>query len=439
MKNVSFVREAELRYDVDVLVVGGGPAGCAAAVMAARQGASVLVVDAAACFGGLGAAAMIPAFMPFGDEKAFCADGFGREIANRIIQIGGKSDDEPPYGFSIRVEALKRAYEDILQEAGVQILLHAQAIGLEMDGSKITHVVFNAKSGLFAARAKVYVDGSGDADLAAWAGAPYEKGDENGNLMAGTLCSIYTGIDWKRVQPLPQNRRIEEAYNDGVFTTLDKHLPGFWKISDTLGGGNIGHTFGVDPLDEASMTKAIVYGRRLVTEYERYYREYLPGHESMELVVTGYALGIRESRRIVGDYVLVLDDFINQSVFKDEIGRYNYPVDIHASDDSNEEYESYHKGITTYRYKAGENYGIPYRVLLPKGVENLLVAGKTVSADRAMQSSIRVMPGCYITGQAAGTAAAMAAKGDGGVRGIDIRGLQSSLKNAGAYLPNYAG
>jgi hypothetical protein len=195
----------------------------------------------------------------------------------------------------------------------------------------------------------------------------------------------------------------------------------------------------VDGTDERSITKALVYGRKLMDEYEVYYKKYLTGYEDMELMATGSLLGIRESRRIMGDYVLNLQDFLNRRVFEDEIGRYSYPVDIHASDASEESYTKFEREYTTLRYGPGESYGIPYRCLIPQNLENVLVAGRCVSTDRAMQASIRVMPGCYITGQAAGAAAALAARKEITTRQVKVSELQKLLKEMGAYLPNYKG
>jgi hypothetical protein len=148
-------------------------------------------------------------------------------------------------------------------------------------------------------------------------------------------------------------------------------------------------------------------------------------------------LGVRETRRIMGDYVLCLEDFKRRAVFQDEIGRYCYPVDIHVARPNDEaEYQRFEKEFAELRYKKGESYGIPYRCLTAKGLRNVLVAGRCVSADRSIQASIRVMPGCFITGQAAGVAAAMAAGTAGDVRVIDVRELQRRLRKAGAHLPN---
>ena len=148
----------------------------------------------------------------------------------------------------------------------------------------------------------------------------------------------------------------------------------------------------------------------------RFYKEYLKGFERMELVASGSLLGIRESRRILGDYVLNLEDFKRRAIFDDEIGRYSYPVDIHASRPGEKEYKQFEEEFRTLRYDKGESYGIPYRTLTPRGLENLLVAGRCISSDRYLQGSVRVMPGCFITGQAAGVAAALAVEHETGTR-----------------------
>ncbi len=433
MACIMFQREIEVRHNVDVLVVGGGPAGIAAALTAARQGKKVFLAEAHSCLGGMGTAGMVPAFMLFSDGVNFLAAGVGEVVLNKMHEYGGKIEG---WNLSIKAEALKRVYDDLLLDAGVDFALHTQMVALDAADGKVNYVVFAAKSGMFAVKAKIYIDGTGDGDLAAWAGAKYEKGDADGRMMAGTLCSLWANIDWDRVQK-PDTRRIEDAFKDKVFTYEDRHLPGMWRVGNTLGGGNIGHTFGVDSTDEVSLTKALIWGRKSLVEYEKYYKEYLDGYENMELVATGSLLGIRESRRIIGDYVMVLDDFLNRADFDDEIGRYSYPVDIHASDPSKESFSKFEKEHKSYRYKKGENYGIPYRILTPAGLDNVLVSGRCVSCDRYIQSSIRVMPGCYITGQAAGMAAAIAAEQNTHIRGFDVRELQRRLKKMGAFLPNF--
>ena len=245
--------------------------------------------------------------------------------------------------------------------------------------------------------------------------------------MPGTLCSLWSGIDWKTWAAnrpkgqQPDGHMLEKAFADGVFTVQDRHLTGMHNLGEGLAGGNIGHTYGVDGTDERSVTEALVFGRKSMKEYERYYRGYLKGFENVRLVDTGSLLGVRETRRITGDYVLGIADYKARAVFPDEIGRYAYPIDIQPLTTDKASYEKHRKEFDEeYRYKKGESYGIPYRVLTPKGFDNLLVAGRCVSTDQRVHGSLRVMPGCFITGQAAGVAAAMCADDAKSVRAADV-------------------
>jgi len=440
--SVRFSRDIQIRHNVDVFIAGGGPAGVAAALAAARLDARLFLAEGHSCLGGMGTAGMVPAFMMFADGENFCAGGIGREIYDRFWEAGGTGPDDTkdtPYcSCGIRAEVLKRVYDDMLVDAGVPFALHTQIIGVETDGDRVTTVICWGKSGLFGVRAKMYVDATGDGDLAVWAGASFEKGDDDGNLMPGTLCSIWTDIDWPKVRAGGgQGAKLEAAFEDGVFTYHDRHLPGMWRVGENFGGGNIGHTYGVDATDERSLTAALVWGRKLMLEYERYYKTYLDGFQSMDLLATGSLLGIRETRRIMGDYVLNIDDFRSRNVFADEIGRYCYPVDIHPSKPDPEAYARFEKEFHgDLRYSKGESYGIPYRALLPRGLTNVLVSGRCISSDRYIQGSVRVMPGCFITGQAAGVAAAIAAQQNIGTRDVATAELQQELKQLGAFLPN---
>lgn len=428
--SIPFSCSVPVAYEADVAVVGGGPAGVAAAVMAARQGARVVLLEAESCFGGLGTAGLVPAFMQFTDGEHFLAGGFGQELFDRLNAISDKAVNNP---YSIQVENLKRVYDEMVTETDIAFRFVSRLIAVRQEETWVTHAIFAGKTDLFSVAARVFVDATGDALLCYLAGAPTLKGDDTTNMMAGTLCSLWAGIDWKRVKK-PDGRSLDDAFADKVFTTPDRHLPGMWRVGRSLGGGNIGHAFGVDGTDEKSLTESLVYSRKLLKEYERYYKQYLDGYEDMELVTTASMMGIRETRRIVGDAVLTLEHFHGRSSFLDEIGRYSYPVDIHAAKPDIGSFNQFLKDHTELRYKKGESYGIPYGCLVPQNLANVLTAGRCVSTDRYMQSSIRVMPGCYITGQAAGIAAAMAADGD--VRAVDIRALQHALRDRGAYLPN---
>jgi hypothetical protein len=438
MATFTFSREIPVRHTVDIFIAGGGPAGVAAGVCAARAGRRVFLAEGQACFGGMGTSGLVPAFMRFSDGVNFLAGGIGEEIYRRTKKRHALPHDAPADWVSINVEDLKRVYDDMVSEAGVNFTFQTNLIGVETRGGRVQAAVCASKSGVFAVEAEIFIDATGDGDLSAWAGAPFELGDPEGNMMPGTLCSLWTGIDWQQVNanPIRQDAKLEDAFAAGVFSVQDRHLPGIWQVGEITGGGNIGHTFGVDSTDERSLTSALVWGRKLVDEYERYYKEFLPGFERMSLLATGALLGIRESRRILGDYVLCLDDFKNRAVFPDEIGRYAYPVDIHASKPDRENFDRFEEEFRTLRYQDGESYGIPYRSLIPRGLENVLVAGRCLSSDRFLQGSVRVMPGCYITGQAAGMAAALAVEEHTGLRSLDVGKLQDRLAGLGAFLPN---
>ncbi len=436
MTDTIFQRKIPVRHEVDVFVAGGGPAGVTAALAAARQGRSVFLAERHTCLGGMGTAGIVPVFMKFSDGVNMRAAGSGEEILTKLQQAGGTGPDSE---FAIHAEVLKRVYDDLLLEADVDFTFETQLIGVEKADDRVSLAILAAKSGLFAVKARVFIDGTGDGDLAAWAGAPFEKGDAEGNLMPGTHCSTWIDVDWEAVKKGGKWRddsRLEEAFKDNIFTYEDRHLPGMWRIGEHLGGGNIGHTFGVDNTDERSVTQALVQGRKMILEYERYYKKYLKGFEEMKLVATGSLLGIRETRRIMGDYVLNLEDFEERAIFEDEIGRYSYPVDIHASKPDAASYAEFEKEFRTLRYGKGESYGIPYRILVPQKLSNVLVAGRCVSTDRYLQGSIRVMPGCFITGQTAGVAAAIAIEKNTNTRELPVPELQSRLKKIGAFLPN---
>ena len=429
---MQYTKNLEVRYHADIMVIGGGPAGVTAAVAAARHGKKVLLVEATGALGGLGTTGMVPAFATFSDGVNLLCGGIGMEIRKQV------SKQFPPetYWTPIEAEELKRTYDAIVQEAGVQVLFFTTLADVIVSGRRVECAVLTSKRGLCAATADVFIDCSGDGMLAALAGGEFELGDENGAVMPPTVCSLWAGVDRKAYKGVSVAEQLEPAIADGVFTFADRHLTGLYPKDGKAYGGNIGHIFDTDCLDEASMTHAMMWGRKSMEEYLKFYREYVPGCDRIELVATAPLLGVRETRRIRCDYMLGVQDFLERAEFDDEIGRYCYPVDIHVMNTDEEEYkrflEEYNKSL---HYEKGESYGIPYRSLIPVSFDNVLTAGRCMGTDRQMEASIRVMPGCYITGQAAGTAAAMAvSKADGDVRRVNVKELQKALACDGAYL-----
>lgn len=429
-----FSREIRVKRKVQICIVGGGPAGCAAALTAARNGAKVFLAEAHTCLGGLGTAGGVAMFTTFTDGENFVADGVGREILERM----NIEDTASPLVNSINVEILKRLYEEMLLEAGVDFSFMTEFIGAETGDQSVTQAVFNARSGLFAVEADVFIDCTGDGDLAARAGATVMFGDENNQVMPSTLCSAWAGIDWDKFNESGAKPRqiLFKAFEDGLFRNNDPHHTGINQTGKSLGGGNMGHLFGLNPLDEISLTEGLIEGRKQAVEFERYYREYIPGYENVELTATASLPGIRESRRVTSDYVLNMEDYKTRRVFEDEIGRYCYPIDIHPATIGQKDQAEFERLMRSLRYNSGESYGIPYRILTVKGFDNLLTAGRCVSTDRYLQGSIRVMPGCYITGQAAGMAAALACKNNNNIRSFPVLQLQKELVKIGGYLPN---
>ena len=430
--NIQYQKTLSVKYDVDVFVAGGGPAGVAAAVTAAEQGASVFLAESFGAFGGAAASALVPAFMQFTDGVRFLAGGIGRRVRDYIRENCPESSKKfcPD---NIPIETLKLCYDEMMVSAGVQFAFFSQVSDVIAEDGKLRYVILTGKGETYAVKAKLFIDCTGDGDLAALAGAAYEKGDENGDLMAATLCALWNGIDWTKVVR-PDSRCLDQAFADRVFTNEDRHLPGIWPVSTSTGGSNAGHVYDIDGTSADSLTRGMIEGRKQLQEYRKYYKTYLSGYENAEPVISATQIGIRETRRITGDYILNIDDFLSRAVFPDEIGRYAYPIDIHSGKNTSAGYAEYEKKFAQLRYEKGESYGIPYRSLLVKGFDNLLTAGRCISADRSMQASVRVMPCCFITGEAAGVAAAMAAKADENTRSVDIHKLQETLLSLGSAL-----
>ena len=427
-----YVKELKNKYDVDIIVVGGGPAGIAASVAASRMGKSVLLVESSGSFGGMGTIGLVPLMAPFDDGVNVVASGIGYEIRKNI----SKHTPLDSYWTPLALEELKREYDRILTEEHVQLSLFTTLCDAICEGSVIQGIVLSAKSGMFTAKAKIYIDCTGDGDLCAYGGGKYLVGDENHQVMPQTLCSLWANLDENMEEPQDQNQWISAAYANGILSQEDHHLPGIRIYGKGVGGGNVGHIYNTDPLDEVSLTKAMITGRKSIAEYQNYYNTYVNGCQNAVLCTTAPVLGVRESRRIVCDYMLNIEDFKKRAIFEDEIGRYCYPVDIHVDSTNKVAYEKFSDEYNnTYRYGKGESYGIPYRSLVPVSFDNVLVAGRCIGTDRAMQASVRVMPGCYITGQAAGVAASFASE-SGNVRNVRVNQIQNTLLSMGAYLPN---
>ncbi len=429
-------RELPVLADADVVVCGGGPAGIAAALAASRAGKRVTLLEQTGMLGGMGTAGLVPAIIVMDDGERVLAGGICREVVDELARRMGET---PNYHWqNIQPEILKSLYDELVTAANIQLYLGLPVVDALVENGRISAVVVGTRNGLKAVRGKVFIDTTGDGNLSAWAGAACEVGDDQGRTMSPSLCMQYAGVDWETYKAQAANpggsaaARWHQLMDAGKAPVEERHFVGFFPNGHAIGTGNLGHIYGINALDERDITKGYVEGRRIARLIHQFYREQVPGFADSELVNTAPLLSVRETRRVLGDYKLCYADYLRRAIFADEIGRFAYPIDIHSSSTNVAEQEAVERRLESTRLKKGESYGIPYRALIPQGLVNLLVAGRCISCDREVQSSLRVMPGCFITGQAAGVAAALAVAGHGEVRRVKIEQLQNLLRRQGA-------
>lgn len=428
---MKYTRDLSVKYNVDVLVMGGGPAGVAAAVTCANQGAKTMIIEQTGSFGGMSTIGLVPELMNFDDGENFLSGGFGRIIHDSLY-----SECEYKREWKmVEPEALKRLYDKLIVEAGVDFLFYTRVIDAVTEGRKVTHAIVSDPSGPYAIKAKVFIDCTGSAFFCEMAGCETMFGDDDGFTMPATLCSLWGNADFEKADLDRQGEYIEEAVERGILTNNDKLLPGMKPNFPEcqIAGGNIGHAFRVNDTDAKSLSLAMVESRKILVEYEAYYKKYVDGFKNVKLVRTADFLGIRESRRAVCDFILTKEYFFEKNAFCDEIGRYSYPIDIHPMTEGDEAIKEFQKHMKAVHGK-GESYSVPYRALVLRDADNILTAGRTIGADHEMTASIRVIPGAYITGQAAGAAAALCVKNDVCTHDVNYAELQKILKDIGAYL-----
>lgn len=432
----------------DVIVAGGGPAGVAASVAAARNGSKTLLIERESCLGGMATQAMVPAFGPFTNGEVDLIGGIGREILEKLKENGYQSlfyDRRPDRiegidWHPIDPEVLKRVLDEIVLESNCDILFHTDVIDVEKKDRTVEAVCTCYRGKKEWIHTKYLIDCTGNADLAEMAGVGFDYGDEEGKVQAGTLCFRVAGIDVPEFMEYVKqagedgnlSKACERAREHGDFPAGELKVGGMALQADGVAGLNFGHSYGLKPLDVWSLSRAEAEARKKVPELMRFLKRYVPGMENCVLVSSGDGIGIRESRRIHGRYTLTGEDYFRRADFEDAVAYYSYPVDIHPS--VPEEAEKLQENYQKWRYKNGECYGIPYRCLLPDNMDNMAAAGRTISADRIMMASIRIMPPCFATGQAAGTACALAAKSNIRLDQIDIKELRNTLKQDGQFI-----
>jgi hypothetical protein len=420
------------RYDV--VVVGAGSAGATAAIAAARTGARTLLVDRMGFLGGISTAVLdtFYAFYTPGEVPRRVVGGIGWEVAGRLTAAGAAFERPNTYGAGTGItydpEVLKRLWETLVLDAGAEVLLHTWVTGVELDADRRVRAltVFN-KGGAGRVEAAVVVDASGDADVAAWAGVPFDDPAANGQIQSLSTVFRLAGVDIERAEAFGKRAlwaRMREASESGAYQL--PRIEGSWHRTPQPGVvmALMTRVPRVDATDPQQLTRAEIEGRRQASEYARFLREQVPGFERAVMVSTSPAIGVRESRRVHGRYRLEAGDVLAGRRFEDEIALCGAPIEDH------------HAGADTrWSYVPdGGVYGIPYRCLLPRLVEGLLVAGRCFSATHDAHASARSMGTCMSMGQAAGTAAAVAAAA-GGVPGeLDAGHLREHLAEQGVLL-----
>lgn len=423
-------RPLRVAREVDVLVVGGGTSGCSAAIAAARLGARVLLVERYGFLGGTATAAMVGCFCgvytcgPDSTHQVLVG-GIPREAMTRLEAVGGGYKYR--HRFQVDHEIFKIVLDGWMAQAGVEILFHATVAEALVEDGVIRGVVVEHKGGREAILAARVVDASGDGDVAARAGAPSEIGDAHGDMQAPTQVFYMGHVDIERAMAFPESeiRKLLIAVTESGEFDFPRVSGSF---SPTPQPGkvhvNMSRVPDVNGIDPWSLTAGTLEGRRQVEGFARFLVKYIPGFETARVDAIAPQLGVRETRRIMGHHVLTREDVLEARKFDTAICRSSWPIEDHA------------RGRETIRlHLPGDDfYQVPYGCLVPLEIDNLLLAGRCVSATHDGQASVRVMGPGMAMGQASGTAAVLSLRSGVPPRRIDVAGLRATLTGAGALI-----
>jgi len=446
-------RELTVRMSVDVLVVGGGPAGIIAAMAAAEDGLKVAIVENRSFLGG-NMTIGIPILGFLGQKRNQIIEGLPQIFVNRLAEMEGASEHIPcPLHMSITYiepEVVKVVAFEVLKECGVEILLYTLFADVIMDDGNIKGIVIESKAGREVILAKVIIDCTGDADVAFRAGVPCKKGGNSGGMQPATLMFSMAGVDKSKLNyklvteseiyysdfipssyyaTNPDNfivvglRNImQKAKAEGIKLSVERTIiiTGLKKGETWI---NMSKVDGLDGTDPVSLTNGEYFARHQINEVIKYLKLYVPGFENASLLRIAPFIGIRETRRIAGQYILTRDDILSCRRFDDAIAVAGYPIDLHQP-----------IGGDCLLEWCGDSYEIPYRSLVPEHVGNLLVAGRNISTTHEAMAAIRVMATCMAIGEAAGRAAKLAVHKGIMPSAINVDQLRSELLAKGAYL-----
>jgi len=410
----------------DVAVIGGGFAGTAAAIAAARGGAKVLIIEKGNSLGGAAVNGLVNPFMPYkteiNGEKVSLSAGIFSEIHKKLEERGAMMKE------TFLEEELKYILNETVLEAGVELLFHASLFEVGRDGDRITSVSLATKCGVIRIEADYFIDATGDAQLSYLADCPTVLGREPDHLCQPmTLCFRVGNAD---VEKFFESRpALQEEYKKhlaaGEFINPRENILVFKTPVPNVLHFNTTRVVKKNPTDPFDVTEAEIIARRQVYEIYDFMKKHAAGLEDSFLMMTAAEIGVRESRMIVGDYVLTEADCKNCVKFEDGIAACNYDIDIHNPEGT---------GTSHYYFGPGEYYTIPYRSLIPKGASNMLVAGRCISSDHGAQASYRIMPVVCCIGEAAGSAVGLAVKEGVPVRSVDVEKLRAHLKQNGAFI-----
>jgi hypothetical protein len=443
--------------EYDVLVVGGGNAGCAAAIAAARHGAQTLLVERYGFLGGTATASMVGPWMTFHSGEKRIVGGIAQEMVERLMRVGaspGHIHDASDYVATITPfdpEVHKALLFEMMEEAGVHLLLHSWVLDALTEDVNVVGARFATVGGLREYRAATVIDSTADAYVAASAGVPTQQGDARGRVQPASLMFRMSHVDlsklstYVRMHPEQMRTSLKAHERRAPALTAVAGLYDLWNQAREEGDVdiprelvsffispypdevtiNMTRVTDIDPLDPDDLTRAEMLARKQVMQLVRFFIKRVPGFEHARLAATGSQVGIRESRRIVGRYTLTADDVLGARHFDDAIARSAYPIDIHNPSGS---------GTQTQRLAAGTAYEIPYRCMVPINRERLLVAGRCISTTHEALASTRLTPTVMTLGQAAGTAAALAKKQRVRVGDVDTNVLREALVADGVDL-----